>query len=311
MPLAVVAVGGNSLIRKGQKGTEQEQYENALETCGHVAGMIKRGWDVVVTHGNGPQVGFALLRSELAANIIPSSPLDYCDAFTQGELGYILAQALSARLEEAGIKKEVAAVVTRVLVDANDPAFQKPTKPIGPFYSKEDAIDHKLRDNWAMVEDAGRGYRRVVPSPQPLDILENEAIKTLVGKGFAVIAVGGGGIPVVREGKNLRGAEAVIDKDFASALLASEIKADLLLVSTSIDCVRLNYGKPGEKKLSRMTSGDARRYLAEKQFPAGSMGPKIEAALKFLSHGGKEVVITSPDCIEQALAGKAGTKITP
>ncbi|VVB67639.1 Carbamate kinase [Candidatus Norongarragalina meridionalis] len=311
MPLAVVAIGGNSLIRKGQKGTEQEQYENALETCGHIAGMIKSGWDVVVTHGNGPQVGFALLRSELAANIIPPSPLDYCDAFTQGELGYIIAQALSARLEEAGIKKEVAAVVTRVLVDAKDSAFTKPTKPIGPFYSKEEAIDHKLRDNWAMVEDAGRGYRRVVPSPKPLDIMEKEAVKTLVERGVIVVAVGGGGIPVVRDGKEVRGAEAVIDKDFASALLASEIKADLLLISTAVDSVRLNYGKPGERKLSRMTLGEARRYLAEKQFPAGSMGPKIEAALQFLEKGGKEVIITSPERIGDALAGKAGTKITP
>jgi len=272
--------------------------------------MIAKGWNVVVTHGNGPQVGFALLRSESAANIIPPSPLDYCDAFTQGELGYILVQALSARLEEAGIRKEIAAVVTRVLVDSRDPAFQKPTKPIGPFYTKEEAIDHKLRDNWAMVEDAGRGYRRVVPSPKPLDILENEAVKTLVGSGVIVVAVGGGGIPVVREGRELRGAEAVIDKDFASALLASEIKADLLLISTSVDSVRLDYGKPRERKVARLTAKEARRYLAEKQFPAGSMGPKIEAALQFLAHGGKEVVITSPECIGQALAGKAGTKIT-
>ncbi|MGH2452205.1 MAG: carbamate kinase [bacterium] len=307
--LAVVAIGGNSLIKSPQHQSVPDQWEAITETCVHIAAMVAGGWDVVITHGNGPQVGFILLRSELASHVLHTVPLDLCGADTQGAIGYMAQVALDAAMARLNVRRRTAAVVTRVVVDREDPAFQKPTKPIGPFYTQEQADRYRGERGWSVVEDAGRGWRRVVPSPRPLEILETDAITTLLAAGFVVVGVGGGGVPVVREDGALRGVEAVIDKDHASSLLARTIRADLLLISTAVERVALNYRKPDERALERVTLAEARRYLAEGQFPPGSMGPKIEAAIDYLQAGGKEVLITSPEKIERALAGETGTRI--
>lgn len=309
--LAVVAVGGNSLILDGLRGTIPEQVEAALETGRHIAALVAHGWRVIVTHGNGPQVGFILLRSDLAADVLPRLPLDICDADSQGGVGYIVGNSLQRALAERGLERTVVTLLTRVVVDPEDPAFSRPTKPIGPFYSQDEAEHHRDHDGWSIVEDSGRGYRRVVASPQPRAIVELDAIRTLSEAGYVLVAVGGGGIPVVREGEGVyRGVEAVIDKDLASSLLAAELKADLLLISTGVPRVSINFRKPNQQELDHMTLGEARRYMDEGQFPAGSMGPKIGAAMRFLEAGGREVLITSPDMIEEALAGRSGTRIT-
>jgi carbamate kinase len=271
--------------------------------------MIARGWDVVVTHGNGPQVGFILLRSELASHVLHTVPLDVCGADTQGAIGYMAQVGLDAAMARLRVARRTATVVTRVVVDRDDPAFKKPTKPIGPFYTQEQADRYRGERGWIVVEDAGRGWRRVVPSPQPLEIIETDAIRALLAAGFVVVGVGGGGIPVVWEDGDMRGVEAVIDKDHASSLLARTIRADLLLISTAVERVALNYKKADERPVARMTLAEARRHLAEGQFPPGSMGPKIEAAIAYLQAGGKEVLITSPENIERALAGETGTRI--
>lgn len=310
--VAVVAIGGNSLIKDQYHQTVPDQFETARETCVHIAGMIERGWDVVITHGNGPQVGFILLRSELASHVLHTVPLDSCGADTQGAIGYMIQQSLYNEFKRRGIKKQAVTVVTQVVVGKDDPAFQNPTKPIGPFYKEEEAKRLGVERGWVVKEDAGRGWRRVVPSPIPLEIVERDAIKTLLASGFVVIGVGGGGIPVIREEDgSLKGVEAVIDKDYASGLLATSIQADLFLISTAVDKVALNYGKPGQRWLDQMTLAEAKQYLAEGHFAPGSMGPKIRAIIKFLEEGGKEALITSPENIERALAGETGTWIVP
>ncbi|MBI3975968.1 MAG: carbamate kinase, partial [Armatimonadetes bacterium] len=269
--LAVVAIGGNSLIKGPDRQSIPDQWEAMAETCGHIAAMIARGWDIVITHGNGPQVGFILLRSELASHVLHTVPLDICGADTQGAIGYMAQVVLDAAMAQRGLGRRTATVVTRVVVDAEDPAFKKPSKPIGPFYTQEQADRHHRERGWAVMEDAGRGWRRVVPSPRPLEIIETDAIRALLGGGFVVVGVGGGGIPVIREdGGRLRGVEAVIDKDLASSLLARTIGADLLLISTAVERVALNYKKPGQRFLDTMTLEDARGYLGEGHFPSGS-----------------------------------------
>jgi carbamate kinase len=311
MKLAVVAIGGNALILDGQRGTIEEQFDNALTTGRHIAAMVEQGWRVVVTHGNGPQVGFILLRSDMAAEKLPRLPLDLCDADSEGGLGYIIGNSLQRALAERGLRQTVVAVLSRVVVDPTDPAFANPSKPIGQFYSREEAEKHRDEAGWTIVEDSGRGYRRVVPSPQPLRIVELEAIRTLAAAGFVLLACGGGGIPVKEESPGIyRGVEAVIDKDLASCLLASALNADLLLISTGVPRVSINFRRPDQQELAHMTLEEARRHLADGQFPPGSMGPKIRAAIRFLEAGGPEVLITSPESIADALRGLTGTRIT-
>jgi len=310
--LAVVAVGGNALIKDKNHQTVPDQYQAAAETMKHIANMIVDGWDVVVTHGNGPQVGFILRRSELASHELHEVPLDYCGADTQGAIGYMFQQALHNEFRLRGINKQAATVVTQTIVDRNDPAFENPTKPIGSFMDEAAAKEKIAKEGWTMVEDAGRGWRRVVPSPIPQTIVEADAIRSLIDHGFVVVAVGGGGIPVIQlENGSLTGVEAVIDKDFGSAILASMINADLFLISTAVEKVAINFNKPDQKWLDTMTVAEARKYLAEGQFAKGSMQPKIEAILKFMDKGGKKALITDPEHIKDALEGKTGTWILP
>ena len=310
--LAVVAVGGNALIKDKNHQTVPDQYQAAAETMKHIASMIIDGWDVVVTHGNGPQVGFILRRSELASHELHEVPLDYCGADTQGAIGYMFQQALHNEFRLRGIDKQAATVITQTIVDRNDPAFQHPTKPIGSFMDESAAKEKMAKEGWTMVEDAGRGWRRVVPSPIPQTIVEADAIRSLIDQGFVVVAVGGGGIPVMQlENGDLTGVEAVIDKDFGSAILASMINADLFLISTAVEKVAINFNKPDQKWLDTMTVAEARQYLAEGQFAKGSMLPKIEAILKFMDKGGKKALITDPEHIKDALEGKTGTWILP
>ena len=309
---AVIAIGGNALIRDGQRGTIAEQFENAVETAGHIASLVADGWRVVVTHGNGPQVGFILLRSELVGDSspIPRLSLDMSVADSQGGIGHILGNALLNELGARGIRDQVACVLTHVVVDERDPAFTDPTKPIGPAYSAEEAETKRTVEGWSMVEDSGRGFRRIVPSPHPLRIVETEQIRALVQAGFVVIAAGGGGIPVVEtDPAGYRGVEAVIDKDLASALLAASLGIPLLVLSTGVERVAIRFRQPDERFLDRLTVSEASRYLEEGEFPRGSMGPKVEAAITFLEHGGSEVLITSPSSLERAFAGESGTRI--
>lgn len=308
---AVIAIGGNSLIKDKQHRTVPDQFAAARETSVHIADIIQQGWKVLITHGNGPQVGFILLRSELASDVLHTVPLDSCGADTQGALGYMIQQLLGNELSRRGVAVPVVTVVTQVVVDENDPAFRNPTKPIGPFYDEAKAKLYERQQGWAVAEDAGRGWRRVVPSPIPREIVEVGAMRTLIEAGFVVVGVGGGGIPVVRDPEgNLRGVEAVIDKDYASGLLASGIGADLFLISTAVEKVYLDYGQPSQRALDHMSVDEAREYLREGQFPPGSMGPKIAAVIQFLEGGGKEAVITSPENLARALRAETGTRIT-
>lgn len=310
--LAIVAVGGNSLIKDKAHQTIPDQYRAATESMSHLADMIEAGWDVVVTHGNGPQVGFILRRSELSMGELHSVPLDYCGADTQGAIGYMFQRSLHNEFRKRGIDRHAATVVTQVLVDKNDPAFENPSKPIGTFMEEPTARQHEKDDGWVVVEDAGRGWRRVVPSPLPQRVIEAEAIETLIKAGFIVISTGGGGIPVVEESDgSLIGVEAVIDKDFGGALLATSLKADLLLISTAVEKVALNYNTPDEKWLDRMTVAEAKQYMAEGHFAKGSMEPKVKAILNYLERGGKEGLITDPPNMRRALEGKTGTRIVP
>jgi carbamate kinase len=309
--VAVVAVGGNSLIKDKAHQTVPDQYAAAVESMAHIAGMIEAGWDVVITHGNGPQVGFILRRTELALHELHPVPLDYCGADTQGAIGYMFQQALYNEFLKRGIARQAATVVTQVLVDRNDPAFQSPSKPIGSFMDEPTAMQRRS-DGWAVVEDAGRGWRRVVPSPIPVRIIEREAIEALIRAGFVVISTGGGGIPVVQDEEGrLKGVEAVIDKDFGAAILASSIQADLFLITTAVEKVALNYNKPNQQWLDRMTPEEARRYAADGHFLKGSMAPKIQAILNYFEQGGKQALITDPGNIERALQGKTGTWVVP
>jgi carbamate kinase len=310
MPTAVVAIGGNSLVRAGERGTLEEQRRNLQATCEGIAAVMASGYRVVITHGNGPQVGDALLRCELAASQVQPLPLDVCVAETQGSIGYLMQQALQETLERRGLRRPVVTVVTQVLVSRRDPAFRHPAKPVGRFYTRAEAEQRHATLRWHMREDALRGYRRLVPSPEPKAIIELPAIAGALSSGALVIACGGGGIPVVFRGDRLVGIDAVIDKDRVSSLLAWELEAELFLISTSVDQVALNYGTPDERALESLSAEDARRSLREGQFPPGSMGPKIEAALSYLERGGRLVLITSPEKIPEALQGLAGTRIT-
>jgi carbamate kinase len=310
-PVAVIAIGGNSLARAGQQGTFAEQQQNAVVTCQGVAEALKAGYRVVLTHGNGPQVGRALLRSEFAQPNLPPLRLDECDAETEGEIGYLLQQTLTNVLGAQGRPARVASLVTQVVVDPDDPAFENPAKPIGPFYTAEEALQRKRQHGWALGEDAGRGWRRLVASPRPLEIVEITAVRACLNAGLVVIAAGGGGIPVVRTPLGLRGVDAVVDKDRASALLARALHADLLLFSTAVDCVARHFGRPDAERLPELTIAAARDFLGRGEFPSGSMGPKIEAAIEFLEAGGRRVLITSPENIGLALDGQAGTRILP
>ncbi|MEK7443129.1 MAG: carbamate kinase [Chloroflexota bacterium] len=310
--IAVVAVGGNSLIIDEKHRTVQDQYIAACESMRHIANMIQNGWDVIVTHGNGPQVGFILRRSELSRHELHEVPLDACGADTQGAIGYMFQKALHNEFRKRGIKKEVATVVTQTLVDKNDPAFQSPSKPIGSFMDEATAQTQRAKDGWHVVEDSGRGWRRVVASPLPKQIIERATIESLIKVGTTVIAVGGGGIPVVEnEQGELVGVEAVIDKDYASALLANSIQAGLFVISTAVEKVALNYNKPDQKWLEHITLAEARHYMAEGHFAKGSMGPKVQAIIWFLERGGSQALITNPENIARALAGETGTWIVP
>ena len=290
--IAVVAIGGNSLIKDKQHQTVRDQYIAAKETCDHIVSMIKDGWNIAIGHGNGPQVGFILRRSELAAHELHEIPLDVCGADSQGAIGYALQQNLYNEFKQFGIGRQAVTVVTQVEVAADDPAFQNPSKPIGSYMNESQAKLRQEKNDWNVVEDAGRGWRRVVPSPLPIRIVEEQAIKELIDAGIIVITVGGGGIPVVAdENGQLQGIAAVIDKDFASSLLATNIGADLFIISTAIEKVALNFGKPNQKWLDHVTLAQAKEYLTEGiHFAKGSMAPKIQAAIKFLENGGKEVV---------------------
>ncbi|MGA3165199.1 MAG: carbamate kinase [Terriglobia bacterium] len=311
MPIAVVAIGGNSLVRPGERGTLEEQRANLPVTCEGIAAVMAAGYRVVVTHGNGPQVGDALLRSELAASQVPPLTLDACVAETQATIGYLLQQMLQETLQRHGLRRPVVTIVTEVLVSRRDPAWRNPTKPVGPFYTREEAEGRRAALGWTMAEDARRGYRRLVPSPEPKEIMELAAIQAALANDVLVIACGGGGIPVVFKRERLVGVEAVIDKDRASSLLAWELEAELFLISTGVEQVALHYGTPRERAIESLTAAEARRYLREGQFPPGSMGPKIEAALAYLERGGRLAIITSPERIPEALHGLAGTRLTP
>jgi carbamate kinase len=308
--LIVLAIGGNSLIRDEQHRTVPDQWVLARESCHHIAQIVERGHRVVVTHGNGPQVGFIIRRSELARHELHPVPLDSCDADTQGAIGYMIQQSLENEFMRRGIRKSAVALVTQVEVDAASPAFEHPTKPIGVLMDELTARARAAQEGWTIKEDAGRGWRRVVPSPEPLAIVELDAIRALADAGFVVTAVGGGGIPVVRgTDGTLRGVEAVIDKDLSSALLATLLGADQFVISTAVCRVCLDFGTPRQRPLDRLTMEEARRHLAEGQFGEGSMAPKIRAVLRYLEHRGREAVITCPEELEEAVEGRAGTRI--
>ncbi|MGO8795397.1 MAG: carbamate kinase [Candidatus Sulfotelmatobacter sp.] len=311
MKTMLLAVGGNSLIRAGEKGTIAEQRTNARRTAVQIVRLIRAGYRIVLTHGNGPQVGAALLRSERGASQVPGHPLDVCGASTQGEIGYLLEQALQTELHQAGLHATIATVLTQSLVSADDPSMQHPTKPIGPFYSRADAEERQQSLGWEIVEDAARGYRRVVPSPEPIEIIELDVIRELVDKDVIVIACGGGGIPVVLKNGRLEGVEAVIDKDLASALLASHLQADLFVISTDTDYVYLDHKKPAQRPLREVSAAELEAYARAGHFPPGNMGPKIESVLRFLRHGGKEAIITSCDNLCRAVLESAFTHMFP
>ena len=311
-PLVVIAIGGNSLIRDRQHMSVLDQYRAAGETSHHIAPIAGEGYRVVVTHGNGPQVGFILLRSELAREVLHEVPLENCVADTQGAIGYQIAQTLHNELLRLGLERPVVSVVTQVVVDPADPSFDHPIKPIGPFLSESQATSHVQSEGWKITEDAGRGWRRLVPSPRPLEVIELPTIRTLLDSGTLVVAAGGGGIPVVREADgSLRGCDAVIDKDAASCLLACQLGASVLIFSTSVSHAALHFNTPEQIDINHMTSAQCRQYLEEGHFLPGSMRPKIESALAFLDAGGKEVIITQPHDLENALHGTCGTLIVP
>jgi len=306
--LAVVAVGGNSLIRDERHTSIPDQYAAVAESVHHIADMIEQGWDVIVTHGNGPQVGFILRRSELARHELHEVPLDYCGADTQGAIGYMLQQALHNEFLTRGMNRQAVSIVTQAVVDRTDPAFEHPSKPIGSFMSEEQARERMRGEGWRVVEDAGRGWRRVVPSPAPMRIVEVDAIRSLIRAGFVVIAAGGGGIPVVEDDRGrLSGVEAVIDKDLASSLLATMVGAKLFLISTAVEKVALNFDKPNRQWLDRVSLEEARQYQMEGHFAKGSMGPKISAIIRFLERGGRQALVTNPENIARALRGETGT----
>jgi carbamate kinase len=309
--LILIAVGGNALIRAGQKGTAQEQFENAVETANAVVRLIKAGHRVVLTHGNGPQVGAMLTRTELAAAHAYRLPLDVCVASTQGEIGYVLQYAMWQAMQQADLHVPVVSLITQVLVDANDPAFKKPTKPIGPFYTKDQAERYRDLFDWVIVDDASRGYRRVVSSPEPKEIIELEAIRACVDRGLVVLAGGGGGIPVFNDHDLSKGVEAVIDKDHTSAILAAQLGADMFVICTDVDKVCLDYKKPTERKIDALTLSEAKAHMDAGQFPPGSMGPKVNAMMVYVSRQRGEAIITNYEHLIDAVHGKGGTRVLP
>jgi carbamate kinase len=310
--LATIAIGGNSLIKDPKRPDVGHQWEAVRETCTHVAELIAEGWNVVITHGNGPQVGYILRRAEIASKVgIHEVPLDLIVADTQGAIGYMLQQALDNAMRQLGINRTILTVVTQVRVDPEDSAFQNPNKPIGSFMTEQEALKYEA-EGWNVMEDAGRGWRRVVASPKPLAIQELNAIRTLIQNNYIVIAAGGGGIPVVRDVHGeLKGTYAVIDKDRASSLLAQALRADLFIISTGVEKVALDYNKPTQRYLNQMTLAEAQQYIADGHFAAGSMLPKIEAAVEFIKMGGPQAVITDPPNLSRALRGETGTRILP
>jgi len=309
--IMVIALGGNALIREGQRGTNAEQFENVQKSMDGIIYCLKQGYQVVITHGNGPQVGNLLLMVEATRNRVPELPLGVCVADTEGAIGYMIQQSLTNLLRRAGIDQCVVTVLTQVVVDKNDKAFSNPTKPIGPFFLKKEAERFQRENGWHIMEDSHRGYRRVVASPNPLKIVEIRAIKSLLEAGDIVIAVGGGGIPVVqRENGDLVGVDVVIDKDLASSVLARDINAEILVMLTGVEHVYLNYRQTNERALDRLTMSDAVRYLEEGHFLPGSMEPKVQAAVNFLNWGGNLAIITSLDGVEEALNGRMGTTIS-
>ncbi|AHF81158.1 carbamate kinase [Thermococcus paralvinellae] len=308
----VIALGGNAILQRGQKGTYEEQMENVRKTAKQIVDIIlDNNYEVVITHGNGPQVGALLLHMDAGQQLygIPAQPMDVAGAMTQGQIGYMIQQAITNELKRRGIYKPVATVVTQVLVDKNDPAFQNPSKPVGPFYDEETARKLAKEKGWVIVEDAGRGWRRVVPSPDPKDIIEKDIIRDLVKKGFIVIASGGGGIPVIEENGQLKGVEAVIDKDLAGEKLAEVVNADIFMILTDVNGAAINYGKPNEKWLHKVTVDELKKYYEEGHFKKGSMGPKVLAAIRFVEWGGERAVIAALDKAVEALEGKTGTQI--
>ncbi len=306
----VVAIGGNALIKPGEEGTIYEQFANARETCAQVIKLVHMGHDIVLTHGNGPQVGNALLRHERSKDSIPPFPLGMCVAETVGSLGYMLQQTMQNTVKAAGLNKDTLTVITQVVVDKDDPSFKDPTKPIGQFYNEEESKELSKKDGWVVKEDSGRGWRRVVPSPRPIRIVERDTIRELLAEGRIIIACGGGGLPVIEtiSGK-LDGVEAVIDKDYASSRLAQQLGTKLFIILTTVDRVSINFGKDDQKELGNVSLEEMKRYMAEGHFPPGSMGPKIEASIEFLEKDGEEVIITEIGLLEDALKGKAGTHI--
>jgi carbamate kinase len=308
MSLIVAALGGNAIIKKGEQGTFAQQFRNTYESMGYIAHLIRAGHQVVLTHGNGPQVGFIMIQVEAAAGKVPTAPLHVDVAQSQGSMGYMIAQSLINQLHEHSIDISVAAVMTQVLVNTDDPAMTHPTKPVGAFYTRERAAELE-RLGHTVVEDSGRGWRRVVPSPRPIRIIETDIIKELVQAGTIVVACGGGGIPVAEENGALEGVDAVIDKDLASSLLAVEIKADVIMFLTTVERVAMNYNTPQQVELERLSLDEAQKYLSEGQFPPGSMGPKIEAAVEFVERGGERAIVCRPEYVVDALAGRAGTVI--
>ena len=308
--IALVAFGGNAMLPDSQKGLQSEQMRNAARAAELMAHIVSKGYELIIVHGNGPQVGNLLIQQEEAAAKIPPYSLDVCDAMTEGSMGFMLERALVNELRRRSIDREVASLVSQVVVDKNDPAFAKPTKPVGPFYSKPRGEQLAREKGWTMVEDAGRGYRKVVASPKPIDVVNNGIIRELVEAGRIVIAAGGGGIPVIINGNGLfEGVEAVIDKDYAASLLAREVKVDLFIILTAIERVFINFGKPDQREAPVLTVDEARQYLAEGQFPPGSMGPKIRAAVEYIEAGGREVLITKDSHLKAALINRSGTRI--
>jgi carbamate kinase len=310
--LAVVAFGGNALLRPEDRGTQEEQIARAKQAARWLAEIVRHGYKMIVVHGNGPQVGNILIQNEEASTKIPPQSLDVCVAQTEGSIGFMLQQAIRNRLESVGIGGEVATILTEVEVDVNDPGFKRPTKPIGPFFTRyrAEALERDL--GWTMVEDAGRGWRHVVPSPRPLRILNIRTIASMLDGAAVVVAAGGGGVPVVkgRDGQ-WRGIEAVIDKDYASALLAADLDADLFIILTGVPKVALDFGKPTQRFVDRLTVAEAQQHMADGQFPAGSMGPKIDSAIQFVKAAKKQVLITDVDVLREALQGQDGTAIVP
>jgi carbamate kinase len=309
--IALIAFGGNALLPKHQRGLQNEQMKNAEKASRLMIHVVQKGFDLIIVHGNGPQVGNLLIQMEESINKIPPFSLEICDAMTEGSMGFMLEKAIINEIRKRSVDKDVATLVTQVIVDREDPAFAQPSKPIGPFYSEYRARMLMREKKWSMKEDAGRGYRRVVPSPKPIDVVPKHVLRELVQSGKIVIAAGGGGIPVVISGSGLfQGVEAVIDKDYTSSLIAREANADLFIILTNVPQVCLNFGTPREKPILEMTVAEAQKFLSQGQFPPGSMGPKIEAAIEYIQGGGKEVMITSASQLKAALINRSGTRIT-